>query len=678
LPIVLSPSVRARRPIVFGSVVSVLSLLLSLAAITVQAAPAAAAPVSITLSGHGWGHGRGMGQYGAQGYATMFGWSAAQILDHYYSNTAAGLVPANQGISVRLSAYEGANIAVTSNAPFTVNGYSEPAGFAVFIRADGAGNYLISGASGGCSGAGNLGEVQVAGPVVASSNAGDPGNNLDLMMTVCGGPTYRGFIEFLLSGGIQHTVNFVGVEDYLRGVVPRESPASWSQAALQAQAVAARSYALAEGGEGGTRFGYAKTCDTTQCQVYGGAGLNGSPREVASTDFAVAATASIVRRFGDNSLARTEFSSSTGGWTAGGTFPAVVDDGDAISSNPRHNWQTTLSTASIASHYGVGAFVDLQITQRNGFGDWGGRVLGLSVIGTSRSVSLTGDQFQSDWGLFSNWFTTDASNGPGAVSPSPGRTDVFVRGSDGALWTRTQVGASFGPWTSLGGLLTSDPDASSWGSNHIDVFARGVDGAVWHRATVDGTNWSAWDTLGGSVTSSPTAVSWGTGRIDVFARGGDNGLWGNAFSNGGWSGWYPLGGVLIGDPDVSSWAPGRLDVFVRGLDSALWHIAFTGSGWVPWQGLGGRLSSGTSAVSWGPNRIDVFARGTDNALWSTVWNGSAWLPWYTLGGGVASDPDAAAPGFARLNVVVRGQDGSMWENSFNGSAWSAWFGIGQP
>jgi SpoIID/LytB domain protein len=669
---------RRTQSFTAAAVAAIVSTLVALLAVVLAATPAGAAPASVTLSGHGWGHGRGMGQYGAQGYATMFGWSSAQILDHFYRGTAAGGAPANQPISVLLMAYEGANIAVTSNQPFVVNGYLQSGGNAVFMRVDGAGNYFINGATGGCSGAGFQGEVRVAGPVVASSAVGDPGNDLNKMMRVCGGPTYRGFFQFLLSGGIPHTVNTVAVEDYLRSVVPAESPASWSPAALQAQAVAARSYALAEGGEFGTRFGFAKTCDTTQCQVYGGAALNGIRREAPTTDMAVALTANVVRRFGNGTLARTEFSSSTGGWTAGGTFPAVPDDGDAIASNARHNWQATINTASLASRYGVGSFVDLQVTQRNGFGDWGGRVLQLTVIGTTRSVSLSGTAFQSDWGLFSNWFTTDATNGPAVVSPAPDRTDVFARGTDGAVWSRTQTNAGFGAWASLGGLVTSDTDVSSWGGNRLDAFGRGVDGAVWHRWSADGMNWAPWESLGGLITSGPTAVSWGLNRIDVFARGIDNALWAKTFSASGWSGWNPLGGALIGDPDASSWGSGRLDVFVRGLDNSLWHRGLTPVGWDSWQGLGGQLTSGPGSVSWSANRIDVFGRGADGATWSTAWNGSRWVPWYTLGGLAASDPDVASPGVNKLNLVIRGLDGAIWQDVWNGSSWSGWFTIGTP
>jgi SpoIID/LytB domain protein len=574
-------------------------------------------------------------------------------------------------------AMEGADLWVTSASAFSINGYAQAPGAAVLVTTNGAGSYSFAGTqSGGCFG--TLYPTVAASQPPVISPGGDPGNDLNKMLTICGGPTYRGQLQLVRTGdGVKHTVNLVGVEDYLRGVVPRESPSSFAAAALEAQAVAARSYAMAEGGETGQRYpGLAKTCDTTSCQVYGGAGLNGASREAASTNASVVNTANLVRRYtSNNTLARTEFSSSTGGYTAGGDFPAVPDDGDAVSSNPRHNWQTSISASALSSRYGIGQFVGIQITQRNGVGDWGGRVVTMSVIGTSKSVSLSGDQFRTDWALFSNWFTSDANNGPGAVSPTAGRTDVFARGADGAVWQRTEAGG-LGAWQSIGGLTTSDPDASSWGANRIDVFVRGTDNALWQR-TYNGA-WQGWDGLGGSLFSSPTAVSWGPNRIDVFAKGSDGALWSRAWTGSSWTNWYSLGGGFIGDPDVASWGPNRLDVFVRGLDNGLWHLAWNGSTWSSWESLGGGLTSGPGAVSWGANRIDVVGRGSDGAVWSRAFTGSSWVPWYSLAGGFSSDLDIASPGIGKLVIVGRGLDAAIWQRSWDGSTWSNWFTLGPP
>jgi hypothetical protein len=275
-------------------------------------------------------------------------------------------------------------------------------------------------------------------------------------------------------------------------------------------------------------------------------------------------------------------------------------------------------------------------------------------------------------------FTTATTSGPAATSSGAGKTTIFVRGSDNALWQLNEPAS--GPlatsWTPIGGIGTSDPDVSSWGGNRLDVFVRGSDNALWHRGSTDGVTWAPWESLGGFLTSGPAAVSWGPNRIDVFARGGDGALWSRAWTGATWSGWYSLGGFLLGDPDVSSWGPNRLDVFIRGGDNSLWHLVWIGSSWVPWEDLGGGLSAGPGSVGRSSNRLDVFARGNDNALWWKSWNGSAWSGWSPLGGGLSFGPDAASPLSSRVDVVVTGSDARVWRRSLNNGVPTAWTPIG--
>lgn len=224
-------------------------------------------------------------------------------------------------------------------------------------------------------------------------------------------------------------------------------------------------------------------------------------------------------------------------------------------------------------------------------------------------------------------------------------------------------------WESLGGALTSGPDAASWGSNRLDVFARGTDNALYHRWW-DGYGWRGWESLGGSITSDPSAVSWGNGRIDVFARGTDNALY-HKFYAGGWSGWESLGGALTSGPGVSSWGNNRLDVFVRGTDNSLYHRVWS-SGWSGWESLGGTLNSNPTAVSWGYNRIDVFARGNDTGLNHKVWYGSGWSGWESLGGALAGSAHVASWGPNRLDVFARASDNSLLHRAWLGYAWTGW------
>jgi len=231
------------------------------------------------------------------------------------------------------------------------------------------------------------------------------------------------------------------------------------------------------------------------------------------------------------------------------------------------------------------------------------------------------------------------------------------------------------PNGNVGGVASSSPSASSWGSYRTDVFALGQDSGVW-QLTWNGT-WGSWTSLGGSWTSKPSAVSWGTGRIDLFARAPNNSIQHSWWSGSTWSGWYPLGsGTFTSGPGVASWSSGRLDVFARGSDNGLWHMSWNGLAWSPWQSLGGVLTSDPTAVSWGPDRIDIFARGQDNGLWHMSWNGSAWTSWQSLGGVLTSGPGAASCGFGHLDVFVLGSAGTVFQRGFTGSGWTGWIGLG--
>lgn len=372
---------------------------------TTGAAASAAAGPSVELLGHGFGHGRGLGQYGSLGYALDQGWTSERILDHFYGRTTAGTQPARD-ISVRLTALDGAStVTLTSAAGFYVGDVLVGGGSGAVLTRSGQ-QWTLRTQYAGCRGDGTTyGPWTFPAGVVVRPVAA-PASASQLLTSCATGVGYRGRLAMSLDGSTTRVVNVLPLEEYLRGVVPRESPAAWADLgggrgieALEAQSVAARSYASAE-----NRYPYANTCDTISCQVYGGAAKDGAWTEDSRTDRAIAATAGVVRRWPDGRVVRTEFSSSTGGWTAGGDFPAVPDAGDTRS--PNHTWRTTLTGAAIQAAYPqIGTFAALRVTSRNGLGDEGGRVLTMSVTGSSGSVSVTGNAFRSAMGLRSDWFT---------------------------------------------------------------------------------------------------------------------------------------------------------------------------------------------------------------------------------------------------------------------------------
>jgi len=253
---------------------------------------------------------------------------------------------------------------------------------------------------------------------------------LDQTLQLCEGATsatwYRGEIRAARYGARQRTVNWVAIEQYLRSVVPSEMPSEWAemgdgagQAALEVQAVAARSYALAE-----VRYDYAKTCDTIRCQVYSGRrtrrGGNEWDHEAGATDDAVAATAGMVRLM-DGIVSRTEFSASTGGHTVTADFDGVVDAGDDVSINPVHRWTDEVDAARVAETFGLGPLYEIQVVRRDGFGDDGGRAVEVELRARDGNrFVVSGDRFRREFGLRSNWF--GVAYGPpdaGLLFPDP-------------------------------------------------------------------------------------------------------------------------------------------------------------------------------------------------------------------------------------------------------------------
>jgi SpoIID/LytB domain protein len=432
----------------------------------VPAAPVAVSvtDAQVTFTGHGWGHGRGMGQYGALGYAVDHGWSWKQILDHYYGGTTLGDA-GNPEMTVELTGLNGKPLVVVGTS-ILVNG--QPIGAtAARFTADANGNVRVEKGD-NCAGfAGQPGtwtfvrNERTGATRVTTPNGKNANAALGDLIRVCE-PTleraYRGELSVVWHGSGQMTINHLPTESYLRGVVPRESPSSWGNLgggrgldALRAQAVAARSYALSS-----SRASGAKTCDTTACQVYQGAGVLYPGKaieslEAANTDRAIADTVGKVRLMPNGAVARTEFSSSTGGHTAGGTFPAVPDAGDAYAGNPNHTWTATMTMAQVAAKLGVpGPLRDLRVTARNGLGDWGGRVIEMQytdangrtgTIGNRNNPINGGESVRSRLGLKSDWFTLSVSSDQRREAENVVRAlyrDVLGRNVDAtglATWT---------------------------------------------------------------------------------------------------------------------------------------------------------------------------------------------------------------------------------------------------
>jgi SpoIID/LytB domain protein len=374
----------------------------------------AAGTSDVVVVGHGYGHARGMGQWGAYGYAVDQGWRSERILDHYYVGTKSGSVRSSS-VTVRLTSM-GTAIGgwVTSEQDFEVGIKLVKRGSSARIVAV-PGGWRVYTSINGCRGGNdiNTGIQSNAGILSAAMRIhtmADPGQDVTKLLTLCSsGRKYRGdLLAGMDRAGATYLANVLPTDSYLRSVVPRESFASWGDArgglgteALKAQAVAARSYALADRRWSDNRNPpLANTCDTTQCQSYPGAWDATSHVRVedSRTDRAVAGTTGQVRVNATGAVVSTEFSTSTGGWTVAG----VVDQGDSRA--PQHTWTTRLDGTAIAKRYQVGTFSRLRVVGQNGIGDGGGRVLQVRVEGSAGVKDIKGEAFRSAFGLKSDYF----------------------------------------------------------------------------------------------------------------------------------------------------------------------------------------------------------------------------------------------------------------------------------
>ena len=360
-----------------------LGVALLVAAVVCATAGTARAGTALIVTGHGWGHGVGMSQWGAYGYA-LHGWQYQRILAHYYPGTKMGHV-GEQHVRVLLT--QGASgVTVGCATPLVVTDGRRltrklPAG------TYGIGSRLVFPV--GRHGAGfSFGHVAVV--------------ECPRAPLTFDGREYHGTLVLRSRGGGVAVVNGLPLDTYLRGVVPSESPSHWPLAALEAQAVAARSYAVAEL----RPSSWYDLVPTTADQVYGGVAAE-RPR----SDRAVYATLGQVLMW-DGQVARTYYSSSSGGrtesvqdaWPGSAPIPylrSVPDPYDTYS--PHHDWGPyNYSATRLAGQLGLGSAIESVHVQR----DDSFRAESVAFhLASGADVTRSAAQVAKNLHLLSTWFS---------------------------------------------------------------------------------------------------------------------------------------------------------------------------------------------------------------------------------------------------------------------------------
>lgn len=357
------------------------------------AAPAPAlADVTFRINGGGFGHGIGLSQYGAKGYAEQ-GWGYQDIVRYYYggvrdyaaSDTKVRTLESlgnfsNPTVKVNIDSGVGKSGSISTRTSWTLRSWNSKlavrnsAGTTVLPTQDGYYTFALDSATGKIkvggrlySGTLSVSSVSTAGVspslVVVGSTSGpfDRTNvryRREIQLTVVDVQEGNAFVKRL------RAVNALPIEEYLYGVVPRESPSSWHAEALKAQAVAARSYAWASNkptSAGSSSLNGFLAC-TTWDQVYGGHSKvirsNGADVGIDTYETANAAVNATAGRVAYHAptqkVIQTFFSSSSGGHTANiedvwtGSSPAPYYKGvrDADQASADYRWPTRYATGA--------------------------------------------------------------------------------------------------------------------------------------------------------------------------------------------------------------------------------------------------------------------------------------------------------------------------------------------
>lgn len=258
--------------------------------------------------------------------------------------------------------------------------------------------------------------------------------------------------------------------------------------------------------------------------------------------------------------------------------------------------------------------------------------------------------------------------------------DVYNDGRGRMIATKARPSTALKPkpegmseWTSMGGPVGSAPagPAAVRGKDRsVLIFIKGKDGALWTRTSKDGKWISEWLSLGGEITSAPAAASWDLAEtVVVVARRSDNAIWSKRLYKGTWGDWISLGGSSNYGPAISARGVDRYEVFAVGTDGAMSQQSFNGSAPSAWRLIGKANDSrgeetidftfAPVAVSNSSKIVDVFAVGSDQQLHWNTWSESSGIfvfQWARLGSVLTSAPGATMSSDGEPIVVVRGTD----------------------
>ena len=314
------------------------------------------------------------------------------------------------------------------------------------------------------------------------------------------GYKYPGSFEYLRAkGGNLTVINVVELESYVKGVIPYEMDDDWPLAALEAQAVCARTYACRT-----TSHQNFDICNTTCCQVYYGVGSGGAgPSDV--TDEAVENTAGEMLYYNGDLVQNAVYHSSNGGATedvqnvwggSKGYLKGKVDPYESQTNIPNYEWTVTYTAEELTwilqqKGYHIGTVKDVYVSEYTPMGN----VSKVTFVGRLETVTVKGDTCRTIF--YSSTYNKSAKslrfgiNGGGPASSSGG---VYVNNNRNLLSVLDGISVISGKGilSSLGGssfsVMTADGLSTVKTGSNTSVPSKNPSGIYTLRGTGNGHN----------------------------------------------------------------------------------------------------------------------------------------------------------------------------------------------
>lgn len=265
------------------------------------------------------------------------------------------------------------------------------------------------------------------------------------------GYKYPGSFEYLrATGGNLSVLNLVDLEDYVKGVIPYEMNHAWPLAALEAQAVCARTYACRTSSH--QNF---DVCNTTCCQVYYGVGSGGAGPS-AVTDKAVENTAGEMLYYRGSLVQDAVYHSSNGGATedvanvwgsSRGYLKGKVDPYESQTSIPNYEWTVTYTSAELTwildqKGYNIGTVKNVYVSEYTPMGN----VKKVTFEGSKDNLTVSGDTCRTIF--YSSTYNKSAHSLRFSINGGgPAAGAVYVNNSSNKLATLDGVSVISGKGT---------------------------------------------------------------------------------------------------------------------------------------------------------------------------------------------------------------------------------------